>query len=84
MIVMFHKRKKRQTRRSISVRGLTYQTLKDYCDKQGRSVSGLLEELIADKMREENQPWAEVLKAHYPRERATSEIEEARAAVFTF
>ncbi len=37
---------KRQTRRSISVKGLTYQRLQDYCNTQGKAVSGHLEEII--------------------------------------
>ena len=41
---------KRQTRRSISVKGITYQRLKDYCAEQGCSVSGYLEEIIAEKL----------------------------------
>jgi hypothetical protein len=41
---------KRQTRRSISVKGITYQRLKDYCLAQGCSVSGYLEEIIAEKL----------------------------------
>jgi len=41
---------KKQTRKSISVKGITYQRVKDYCDKEKRSVSGFLEEIIAEKM----------------------------------
>ena len=41
---------KRQTRRSISVKGITYQRLKDYCQAQGRSVSGYLEDIIAENL----------------------------------
>ena len=41
---------KRQTRRSISVKGITYQRLKDYCRAENRSVSGYLEEIIAEKL----------------------------------
>jgi hypothetical protein len=41
---------KRQTRRSISVKGITYMRLKDYCDAHGKSVSGFLEEIIAEKL----------------------------------
>ncbi|MCA9713895.1 MAG: hypothetical protein H6713_09785 [Myxococcales bacterium] len=41
---------KRQTRRSISVKGITYQRLKDYCEASGISVSGYLEEIIAEKL----------------------------------
>lgn len=41
---------KKQTRKSISVKGITYQRVKDYCDKEGRSVSGFLEDIIAAKL----------------------------------
>ena len=41
---------KRQTRRSISVKGITYQRIKGFCDANGSSVSGYLEEIIAEKM----------------------------------
>lgn len=41
---------KRQTRRSISVKGITYRRLKEYCDANGKSVSGYLEEIIGEKM----------------------------------
>jgi hypothetical protein len=41
---------KRQTRKSISVKGLTYQRLKKWADANGKSCSGALEEFIAEKM----------------------------------
>lgn len=41
---------KRQTRRSISVKGITYQRLKDHCDATGVSVSSYLEELLEEKL----------------------------------
>ena len=41
---------KKQTRRSISLKGLTYKKLKEHCDAQGQSVSGYLEEIIAEKL----------------------------------
>jgi hypothetical protein len=47
---------KRQTRRSISVKGLTYQRLKNFCEDTGLSVSGYLEQIIADKLDAQNVP----------------------------
>lgn len=47
---------KRQTRRSISVKGITYQRLKNYCELQGVSVSGYLEDIIARRLDEANVP----------------------------
>lgn len=38
---------KRQTRRSISLKGATYHRLKVKCDGEGVSVSGWLEDIIA-------------------------------------
>ena len=42
---------KKQTRRSISLKGLTYQRVKEYCEAQDRSISGFLEELVEKKLR---------------------------------
>ena len=39
-------------RRAISVRGSTYSKAKDYCDKEGLSVSNFLELLIAANLPE--------------------------------
>lgn len=77
---MFHKKKKRQTRRSISLKGLTYQRLKAYCDAEGLTLSGFLEAAIAEKMDAAGQPIETVLKVHYPREREV----DAASGVFTF
>lgn len=38
---------KKQTRKSISVRGATYDTLRGYCEQQERSMSDVVEELLA-------------------------------------
>jgi len=37
----------KQTRRSISVRGATYDTLRRYCEQHQRSMSDLVEEQLA-------------------------------------
>ena len=47
---------KRQTRRSISVKGITYQRLKNYCESQGMSISGFLEDIIAARLDAERVP----------------------------
>lgn len=49
-------RKRTDGRRSISVKGLTHQRLKDYCDAQGTSVSSYLEEIIGEKLDAEGVP----------------------------
>jgi hypothetical protein len=47
---------KRQTRRSISVKGLTYQRLKNFCETQNLSVSGYLEDIIGQRLDAANVP----------------------------
>jgi len=47
---------KRQTRRSISVKGITYQRLKNFCETQGLSVSGYLEDIIGKRLDEADVP----------------------------
>lgn len=42
--------RKRQTRRSVSVRGTTYQRIKKYVDAQGGSVANFIEELLVEKL----------------------------------
>lgn len=37
-------------RKAISVKGITYKRVKAYCDAQGRSISGYLEEVLAEKL----------------------------------
>jgi hypothetical protein len=74
---------KRQTRRSISVKGITYQRLKDYCDAQNKSVSGYLEEIIAEKLDAAGVPVPTVLKPRPTRKNAV-ETEEIVSQHFTF
>lgn len=41
----------KKSRRSISVRGLTYQRIQAHCDANGgQSISGFIEDLIRDKI----------------------------------
>lgn len=64
---------KRQTRRSISVKGITYQRLQNYCSThqqrgmQKLSVSGYLEELIAAAMDVAKVPVPEQVTKRPPR-----------------
>lgn len=74
---------KRQTRRSISVKGITYQRLKDYCDATGCSVSGYLEEIIAEKLDAAGIPVPTVLKAR-PERKPETQAEEIVSQHFTF
>ncbi len=78
---------KRQTRRSISVKGITYQRLKDFCDATGRSVSGYLEEIIAEKLDAAGAPVPTVIKPRPERKADEAEQPEAEEIVsqhFTF
>ena len=73
---------KRQTRRSISVKGITYQRLKDYCESSGLSVSGYLEDIIAEKLDAAGVPVPTVVK---PRQtQKMTEGEEIVSQHFTF
>jgi len=74
---------KRQTRRSISVKGITYQRLKNYCEDQNMSVSGYLESIIAERLDAANVPVPEKVE---PRPSAAKEAprEEIISQHFTF
>lgn len=74
---------KRQTRRSISVKGITYQRLKDHCDSIGASVSGYLEDIIAEKLDAAGVPIPTVLRPR-PTRTAAVESEEIVSQHFTF
>jgi len=74
---------KRQTRRSISVKGITYQRLKDFCDAHNKSVSGYLEDIIAEKLDAAGVPVPTVLKPR-PSRPATADTEEIVSQHFTF
>jgi hypothetical protein len=64
---------KRQTRRSISVKGITYQRLKDFCESSGLSVSGYLEDIIAEKLDAAGVPVPTVVKPRPATKSADSE-----------
>ena len=66
---------KRQTRRSISVKGITYQRLKDFCDATGKSVSGYLEDIIAEKLDAAGAPIPTVLKPRPQRKEEEETVE---------
>ena len=75
-------KKKRQSRRSISVNGLTYARLKNYCDRFGMSVSGELERIIHHSMDNVAQPYA---TAPLPKqEKPKPVVENDGSQYFTF
>jgi hypothetical protein len=45
----------KQTRRSVSVRGETYERLKLWCEMNDRSMSGVVEDLLAQYLKTEAQ-----------------------------
>jgi len=53
---------KKQTRRSLSVKGLSYQRLKAWCDANGRSASGVAEELFEQFLDAQGQPKETILR----------------------
>lgn len=53
---------KKQSRRSISIRGLTHQRATSWCTQQKRSLSGLLEELLAEHLDKVGQPVETILR----------------------
>jgi hypothetical protein len=66
--------KKITTRRSISVKGLTYQRIKKFCDSQNIPVSGWLESIIAAELDAKGVPEELVLAPKAQRKDASEEI----------
>lgn len=78
---------KRQTRRSISVKGITYQRLKNFCEAQNLSVSGYLEDIIAERLDAANVPVPERVEPRpqaKPLEQTTPTGEPIISQHFTF
>ncbi|MEM9453081.1 MAG: hypothetical protein AAGF11_02800 [Myxococcota bacterium] len=76
---------KRQTRRSISVKGITYQRLKNFCESQGMSVSGYLEDIIASRLDEANVPVPEKVEPRpEPAVKTQRDPDEIISQHFTF
>jgi hypothetical protein len=76
----------KQTRRSISIRGTTYSALRDYCEGHARSMSDVVEELLAGII--DSKPAAKRTVANYvarasspPKDVAKSTTEEEKAPV---
>jgi len=75
---------KRNTRHSISVKGLTYQRMKDYCEKKDRSISGYLEEIIAKDMTARGVPEQTVLRPRPTKPKEEVDEEDIISNHFTF
>lgn len=73
---------RKRIRRSLSVKGITYQRLKDYCDAQGKSVSGYVEEVLAEKLDAAHVPVPTEITP--PRKKKKPDPEPIESQFFTF
>lgn len=74
---------RKTTRRSISLKGTTYARLRSHCEETGRSISGLLEEIIAEHLTEIGVPeWTGPVPTG--RTQPTREDKETASGIFTF
>lgn len=74
---------KKQTRRSISLKGTTYARIKRHCEETGESISGYLEKVAAQDLTAKGVPeWSGPLPR--PSSRRNEPVEEIAAAHFTF
>jgi hypothetical protein len=69
------------TRRSISLKGVTYEFLKAKAEEKGKSASGLVEDLVAEKLDALGVPEETVLESRY-RPKATPRV--THSGRFTF
>lgn len=78
---------KRQTRRSISVKGVTYQRLKNFCEPKGQPISELIEKLVKDHLDAHGVAVPTVVEPRRGRPRRTTEAvfsEDITSQHFTF
>jgi hypothetical protein len=76
--------RKKQTRRAISVKGLTYQRMQKYCREKGMSVAGFVEELVAEKLAELGVPEEILLEPRVKKPEKPVDPETIPSAHFTF
>lgn len=74
--------RKSTTRRAVSVKGLTWQWLKNYADANGKSMSGALEEIVAERLDEAGVPVPEKVDGHEPQR--SKPVEKIISQHFTF
>ena len=72
---------KRQTRRAISVKGLTYQRVKKYCEENGDSISGFVEKVVNERLDKLGWPEETELK---PRPTKPATLGNFEGSSFTF
>jgi hypothetical protein len=85
---------KKQTRRSVSIKGSTYDTVRAYCEQHGLSMSEFMEERIAGFFsgttppRRQAEPRAKPQREHRPRMTAPANLNSRQlhdaARYFTF
>lgn len=69
-------------RRSMSVKGVTYQRFKNYCDRTGQSMSGRLEEALAELLDDAKEPVPSKIDKPHPRSKR--DVDEIISQHFTF
>jgi len=81
------RKKKKSTRRSVSIRGLVHQRLMSYCAQEGRSLSGLVEQLSTAYLDRQGQPGENILRDRVwtsPKSGPKPEITKKIGGVITF
>jgi hypothetical protein len=73
-----------RTRRSISIKGLSYQRLKDHCDAQGKSISGYVEELLEEKLDDANVPIPTEITPPRKKKKPDADPDQIAGQHFTF
>lgn len=70
--------RRRQTRRSVSVKGTTYARIKLYTEKHGGSISGFVEDVIARRLGEPTAEDRRKFDESVAARQASSEAEKAQ------
>lgn len=73
---------KQPARRSMSVKGVTYQRFKNYCDRTGQSMSGRLEEVLAELLDDAKEPIPTTVDK--PKTRSKRDVDDIISQHFTF
>ena len=69
-------------RRSIAVKDDTYQRLKNFCDRHDRSVSGYIEEMVAERLDDAGEP--EPGRIEQPPRKSNGDLDALIKRFFTF
>jgi len=74
---------RKQTRRAISLKGLTYHRIKEHCAENSQSISSFVEELVNTKLDELGVPVPTELRPRPPRSKRPK-LEDYTDGNFTF